>query len=151
MERAVILDLDNVFFNSSCLEKYLPKNKDNVEEWDEIAKYYKDCSPNSWCIDFVLKYVSTHTIFFITSREDKGDTRYITTKSITEALGLNFDRRIKLLMRDGGNMDDSHVVKRNLYKKHIKGQFKVDICIDDELKNAEVWKEENITSLLNLI
>ena len=155
LPKAIIIDIDNVLLDSVELEKLIPP--DNLREgWDNFHKYLDEPKPILEFVSLVQRYIHDHDIFFITSREDIGDCREITEKSINRALfgtitnGFSVNC-IHLLMRPAECYSCSMYVKSKLYDEYIAGKYHVDFTLDDSDDNARMWKEKGIISLLRVM
>lgn len=143
---AIILDLDNCFFDSTFFEQYLPTDYNSLEQWADFAPHYRDCKPNPWCVNIANTY--NGDLIFMTARWDDPLVKAITYDTIKKALG---HENFRLYMRPSDNFDKSHVIKRDLYIKQIKDNFIIDFAIDDDLMNSLMWLNEGIVSLQRLL
>ena len=149
LPRCVILDLDNVLFNSVCLDQYAPKDPLNVAGWDELGRHFIDCPPQVWAVNMIKGYLATSTeIIFITSRNDKGKSRQVTHDCIVNAIGTN---NFQLHMRKDGDFCKSYILKKKLYNKHVKNKYVVDLCVDDEIENVIMFKSLGLPALQKLV
>jgi hypothetical protein len=53
----------------------------------------------------------------------------------------------ELLMRPEGDHRKDTIVKVELYKKHIKGQYKVRFVLDDRNQMVQAWRRQKLTCL----
>lgn len=135
-EPAIIVDLDNCFYDSRILDKYAPKNN-STEEWREFQKHFKDIIIN-WDFVNVVKQVqhSGVNILFVTSREATRDLTILTVKSLIDILqNANF----KLFMRKEFDTRPASTIKKEIYIGKIKDKYNVLLCIDDEKSNCEMF------------
>jgi hypothetical protein len=155
LPKAIIIDIDNVLLDSVELEKLIPPDNSR-EGWDNFHKHLDEPKPILEFVSLVQRYIHDHDIFFITSREDIGDCREITEKSINRALfgtitnGFSVNC-IHLLMRPAECYSCSIYVKSKLYDEYIAGKYHVDFTLDDSADNARMWKEKGIISLLRVM
>lgn len=145
----IILDIDNVVFDSREWEKHIPK-KGTREGWDEYHKYYYLISPNLEMIDFIKDLYVLKNIFFITSREDIMNMRNITINQLNEAFdGVRRWNKINkyLFMRNACDYSPTKNVKFNILHTHIFPKFVVNLAIDDDIRNVEMYRENNIPTV----
>jgi len=149
---AIILDLDNVLWDSTMLDQYLPKNKKPTrEEWREFETHYPEVIPNQWAVDLVNVHRNAgHLILFVTSREDADNCKGTTINSLNKALNDDLNG-VYLFMRDYGNREDSDVVKEQIYLKEIKDNYNVKFAIDDDPKNCEMFNRHGIPTLQKIL
>ena len=48
INKAIIMDLDDVFWDSTMLDKYLPTDKTSREQWDLFEQHYRKVIPKQW-------------------------------------------------------------------------------------------------------
>lgn len=156
MKDAIILDVDDTLVDSKEVLKFIPADLSR-EGWD---KYYEELLAypiklNDWCVTILKAYIRRgFTILFVTGRESTKELIKHTLRTINLACGLDGfedeDVQYHLLMRPLDDYSSSKDVKRTIYESFIKGRYDVSLAIDDELKNAELWKELGIPSLMVL-
>ncbi len=135
-EPAIIVDLDNCFYDSRILDKYEPKNN-STEEWREFQKHFSEIIVN-WDFVNIIKQVQNSgvNILFVTSREATQDLTILTVKSLLNILqNANF----KLYMRKEFDTRPANVVKKEIYINKIKNKYNVLLCIDDEKSNCGMF------------
>lgn len=148
---AIILDLDNVLWDSTMLDQYLPKGKPTREQWREFEKHYPEVIPSQWAIDLVNFYRSNgHIILFVTSREDADNCKGTTIASLDKALNGNLEN-VFLFMRELGDRDDSDIVKERIYLTKIKDNFDVRLAVDDDPKNCIMFAKYDIPTLQKIL
>ena len=148
---AVIFDLDEVIFNSTCLIPHIPKDKNSRAGWTEFEKHYKEVTPNSWAVQLAEFYRSTgHTLLFVTSREDMNSCKSDTIDSLSIALNNDLSNAY-LFMRQPDDFRPSAEVKRDIYLNEIQGVFNVMLAVDDDENNAKMWHSFGINSLHKLV
>jgi predicted secreted acid phosphatase len=151
LTKAIILDLDNVLFDSRILDLYMPTDKNSREQWTEFEQHYVKVTNNQWAVDLVNVYRRDgYTILFVTSREDINNCRGVTLNSIYSALSgdLNF---VWLFMRHTGDFSPSPDVKKDIYLNEIKDNFDVHLAIDDDRSNCEMYKELGLNVMQVLV
>ncbi len=153
---AIILDVDDTLVDSKEVLKFIPSDLLSREGWDN---YHKELLAypiklNDWCVTILKAYVKRgFTILFVTGRESTKELITHTLRTINLACGLEgFEGEeyvdYHLLMRPLNDYSSSKDIKRTIYESFIKGRYNVHLAIDDELKNAGLWKELGIPSLL---
>lgn len=142
----VICDLDNCFFDSRLLEKYVPKDKLSREGWDEFSRHYDECTPNKTIIDLVLATEELLPIYFLTAREDLDYTnvREVTEKTIYRATNGRIDFKKpkcqhKLIMRKAFDYRASAEVKKDMLIEVVQKGFYPVLAIDDDITNCEMF------------
>lgn len=149
----LILDIDNCVFDSREWEKYVPK-ENTREGWDNYHNHYFLITTNNEMIDFIDK-LSKQTfplknIYFITAREDIKNMRDITIEQLNSAFGnLKCWKKINkyLYMRNACDYSPTYIVKNNILNTHILAKTKIDLAIDDDIKNINMYRENGIISL----
>lgn len=155
----IILDLDGCLFNSNCLAKYIPEDKSSREGWDNFHRHYGEISINEEMVKFIATLITTRglkSIDFVTSREDCNGLRKQTEEQILDALtnvlGLipNFEKYnidIRLYMREYEDYRNSSEVKKNILYASIVPFKHIDLAIDDDKENIEMYRMHNIKTL----
>jgi predicted secreted acid phosphatase len=148
---AVIFDLDNVVWDATMLNQYLPADKKSRAGWSEFEKHYKEVTPNAWAVELVNFYRSLgRTLLFITSREDINNCKSDTIDSLSTALSNDLSGAY-LYMRQPEDYRPSAEVKKEIYLKEIQGIFKVMLAVDDDRSNCEMWHSFGIDTLHKLV
>lgn len=148
----IILDLDNCVFDSREWEKYIPKDGSR-DGWDLYHKHYDLVKPNPEMEEFIedlIYFYGLERIYFVTSREDKGVMRNITEKQILNAFSdtLDFDKiKISLFMRNENDYRPSYLVKQDILCSRILPFKKIDLAIDDDIDNINMYKSYNIQTI----
>ena len=68
-KNCIICDLDGVFFDSREWHKYIPKEKEDREGWDNFAEHVWVCKPNTPFIETLGKVNKLIPVVFINGRE----------------------------------------------------------------------------------
>ena len=84
---AVIFDIDGTLVNDDLQKALIPTDKKDRKGWDEYLKYYDLCTPNKPCVELVKKFAPSYKIIFITSREDRHNSRKDTEIEILKTIG----------------------------------------------------------------
>lgn len=147
----LILDIDNCVLDSREWEKYVPK-ENTREGWDNYHDHHYLVSVNYDMVDFIQKLCEKglKSIYFITAREDIDGMRNITIEHLNNAFGsLKAWKRIKkyLYMRNACDYSPTYVVKNNILQTHIVSKVKVDLAIDDDIKNINMYLANGIETL----
>lgn len=146
-QNCIIVDIDDCLMDSRCMSKYLPEDQKSREGWDKFHGHYNECEPNAHFFNLIKNYRSK--IFFLTSREDTGNVRFVTMQFL-QGQFYNFD----LIMRPYECYDSSPVVKKALYEEFIvnnnkKINYHVEFAIDDDPANNEMWRSLGIPTFLH--
>lgn len=148
----IIFDIDNVLVDSTEWEKTIPADKMSREGWDrhhKMAFLVKSNIPMAFIIEDLIKK-GLKNLFFITAREDINDMRNITLRHVYKAI-----RRVKdiekiniyFYMRNAYDYRTSAQVKEDVLLNHIYPYYFIDVAIDDDMKNLEMFKNYNIKTL----
>ena len=108
-------------------------------DWHRVA----DDHPNVPVITVVqsLAYAG-HRIIYMSGRSEVA--RRPTSVWIAEHIGVPGEA---LLMRAAGDHRPDHVVKWELYKRHIRPRMKVTAVLDDRAKVVAMWRQHGLTVL----
>ena len=149
--KAIIMDLDNCLWDSTMLDQYLPADHTSREQWRTFEVHYPEVIPHQWGISLVNAYRAMgYCILFVTSREDVDNCKGTTISSIHKALDGNLNN-IWLFMRRAHERGESQVVKQRIYNDEIKGNFDVELAIDDDAKNCEMFTRLGIPTLQKIL
>lgn len=149
MRRAcVICDIDRVIVDSREWEKHIPKDFTNRAEWDEFLKYHYLAKPNKVMINLILVLSKVFPIFFVTSRENFGNSRKIAKEQIREfsnkRLSVGPLSKHKLFMREKNDFREAPEVKEGILKNEILPNFQPILAIDDDKGNIDMYKKHGI-------
>lgn len=149
----LILDIDNCVLDSREWEKYVPKENTRAG-WDNYHNHYYLVSVNNDMVEFIDKIskqcISLKNIYFITAREDIENMREITIEQLNSAFeNLKCWNKINkyLYMRNTCDYSPTYQVKQNILNTHILTKTKIDLAIDDDIKNIEMYRKNGIISL----
>ena len=112
-KNCIICDLDNVFFDSRKWHKYIPKEREDREGWDNFAKHVGICIPNKPFIEILGKINKLIPIIFLTGREQTKFLEEETKKQILKFSHylLTPDINCKLIMRKENDYREVSKVK----------------------------------------
>lgn len=100
--------------------------------------------PNDPVIGIVkIYYELGYEILFTSGRPDS--CREDTVKWIKENVNLGWD--YQLFMRNAGDHRKDSVVKRELFDRHIRENFRVEFVLDDRDQVVEMWRSLDLTCL----
>lgn len=147
----LILDIDNCVLDSREWEKYVPK-ENTREGWDIYHDHHYLVSVNMDMVDFIQKLCENglKSIYFITAREDMDNMRNITIAHLENAFGnIKQWKRLKkyLYMRNACDYSPTYVVKNNILQTHILTKTQIDLAIDDDIKNINMYRQNGISAL----
>lgn len=165
MPKAVIFDIDGVLAEKSPERDYREYDKVGLDKHNK--KYFKELI-YSYAEKFYKKsgkWKREYHIFFITGRKEY--CREITEKwlgngyytfyepmcfadclaSCTDPISYFLGNRYNLFMRPNDDHRKAVVLKKEIYEKHIKGKYEVELAIDDDPEICEMWKNEGIKTL----
>lgn len=146
MEKAIICDIDGCLIDSSFLLKE-GKNKGLkdlalFEYFDKNLHRAKKLKGSKKYLNLILK--GNRKIIFLTARSEK--TRAITYTQLNIFPPL-IARGFLLKMRPENNTQSSAKYKENVLKKIMK-DFEIELAVDDELTNVEMYKRNGINAKL---
>lgn len=147
----LILDIDNCVLDSREWEKYIPT--DNTREgWDRYHDHYYLVCENSDMVDFIdgLIKKGLQSIYFITAREDIHKMREITEGQLNAVFrNIKGWNRIKkyLYMRNTCDYSPTAEVKNNILHTHIVPNVFIDLAIDDDIRNVEMYRANGIKAI----
>lgn len=150
MQKILIVDIDNCYTDSREWLKQVPQiteeNKGEARSlWDKFHSLSHLAKPNRSIIDLVSTLGFFFPVFFLTSREDRGDNREITKRQI-EAFSegrVKVEGNNKLLMRNDCDYRPSDEVKQEMIRTLLMDCEPV-LAIDDELSNCRMLKRHKI-------
>lgn len=149
----LILDIDNCVLDSREWEKYVPKENTRAG-WDNYHDHYFLVGVNYDMVDFVdeisRRAYPLRNIYFITAREDIHDMREITIGQLNSAFGnLKYWNKINkyLYMRNACDYSPTYQVKKNILDAHILTKTQIDLAIDDDIKNINMYERNGVVSL----
>ena len=154
--KTVICDIDNVICDSREWAKTAPccenDGSHNREAWDEHHKRI-DLVKRNEDIESVFRFLiknGLERVFFITSREDINGLRESSVRQIRDILqnlrGLS-DVSLYLYMRNALDYRPAWLLKQETFLQKIFPYYYVDLVIDDDIKNIEMFKTYNIETL----
>lgn len=147
----LILDIDNCVLDSREWEKYIPT--DNTREgWDRYHDHYYLVCENSDMVDFIDALIKKglQSIYFITAREDIHKMREITIGQLNAVFrntkGWNKIKKY-LYMRNTCDYSPTAEVKNNILHTHIVPNVFIDLAIDDDIRNVEMYRANGIKAI----
>lgn len=97
--------------------------------------------PNKPVLEIVKRFSGTHTIIFVSGRED-------TYSSQTQAwLRQHYKLPAILIMRKAKDNRKDSIVKAEIYNDHIRNKFFVEFVLDDRDQVVELWRQNGLTCL----
>lgn len=147
----LILDIDNCVLDSREWEKYVPKESTR-EGWDNYYEHYYLISVNEDMVNYISELCKRglERIYFITAREEIRDMRKITELQLNSAFhNIKQWKKIDkfLYMRNACDYSSTASVKNNILHTHILSKVKIDLAIDDDIKNIEMYRANGIFAL----
>ena len=147
-KNCIICDLDGVFFDSREWSKYVPKEKEDREGWDNFAEHVDCCKPNKPFIKTLAEVNKLIPVIFITGRENTEFLSKRTKKQILRASNYAFTPNIncKLIMRRANDYRNVSDVKEEVVKKLLLSYNPI-VAIDDEIENIKMYQKHGIPTL----
>lgn len=148
----IIFDIDNVLVDSRDWEKTIPEDKMSRVGWDRHHKMsflVKSNLPMAHIIEDLIKK-GLKNLFFITAREDINGMREVTQRHVYKAIRhiKDIDKvNIFFYMRNALDYRKSSDVKKDVILNHIYPYYYIDIAVDDDRSNIEMYKEFNIKTI----
>lgn len=149
MRRAIIIcDIDRVIVDSREWEKHIPKDFTNRAEWNEFLKYHYLAKPNKVMINLLSVLGKVFPIFFVTARENFGNSRKIAKQQINQfsngLITVGPLNKHKLFMRDKDDFREAPEVKEDILVNQILPEFQPILAIDDDKGNIDMYKKHGI-------
>lgn len=147
----LILDIDNCALDSREWEKYIPADNSRAG-WDNYHDHYYLVSENCDMATFVYELCrkGLERIYFITAREDINNMREITINQLNDAFRdiRGWDKIKKYLyMRNTCDYSPTAEVKQNILHTHIMPNVFIDLAIDDDIRNVEMYRNNGIEAI----
>lgn len=143
----IICDIDNCYTDSREWIKHVPESHDR-KAWDEYQALHYLCKPNPSVINLLCATEEVLPIYFVTSREDRGDVKQYTIDQIEKfsngKIKLTGKTHHRLYMRKEFDYRHSDVVKEEILKEIVSEKHIPILAIDDELTNCEMFKKYKI-------
>ena len=153
MKKAVIFDIDGVLAEKSPDRDYCEHDKVHLDKPNttifRLAQYY-----------FYVERFKYTRIIYITDRKELCRDKTIeflcenwikVRQSFLERVWLKLCRRFlknlidkSLLMRADNDHRKAVVLKKEIYDNHIKGEYDVVACFDDDPEICEMYKNEGL-------
>jgi hypothetical protein len=141
MKKAIIVDLDGTLVNGLYHHHlWFATNPD----YDLINRTVMGDQPNEWCRDMVESLSKLgYFIIYLTARDarSKTGTQNWINNNLTTPNGH------VLIMRQEGDTRPDWIIKEELYRSHILGQYDVQFAIDDKQCVTDMWRRNGITAL----
>lgn len=126
---AIIVDIDGTLAHMTVRSPY-DYSKVDTDIVDEVVKnlvnYYR---------------FTQHQVIIVSGRKDEC---YVSTSMW---LAQNNIRHEALYMRKTNDNRPDYIVKREIYEKHIKGQYNITVVLDDRDQVVRMWREEGLKVL----
>ena len=144
----IICDLDNCFVDSREWFKYIPnvKGKDKSvarDMWDKYQSFSFLAKPNKSVIDFILSISDLTPIYFVTSREDRKNSRQDSIHQIEKFSNnkIKIGDIHKLCMRREFDYRPSAEVKKDITMELLADGCIPAVAIDDDESNCKMFAE----------
>lgn len=136
---AYIVDIDGCLADSELRNLFQKEIQEGDYTWfEQRLPYFK---ANKEFVRIINALSNTNTIIFVTARSQKywGETMAWLRRNITISLPI-------IYMRPNNDMREDYMVKRDLYRKYIKGKFNVIAALDDNQGCIDMWQSEWIST-----
>lgn len=148
----IIFDIDNVLVDSTEWGKTIPEDKMSREGWDKHHKMAFLVKPNLPMASIIEDLINKglKNIFFITAREDINGMRDITLRHVYKSIRRikNIDKvNIHFFMRNALDYRCSADVKEDVFLTHIYPYYYIDVAIDDDVANLDMFSKYNVSTL----
>lgn len=145
--KAIIVDLDETLFSMKDFTDY-PVDVNSTDQWKLFGEVNYGIREHAYpqMLKFINNFSHDHVVYFVTAREDIGTNRKRTSKMLDRVADLSFD--FHLIMRSSGDYRPSDIVKRDLYREHIKPFYQVTFALDDKEDICAMWQSEGICALM---
>lgn len=136
--KALIVDLDGTLCNVDHRRPLVTNGNNN---WKNFFEQMTNDTPNEWCVEICNRFYPME-ILFITGRPDSY--RQITD----EWLGrYHFFEPALLYMRARKDFRADHIVKKEIYEKHIQSKYEILFVVDDRASVVKMWRELGLVCL----
>lgn len=132
MKKAIIVDIDGTFSNNDHRQHLVQGEK---KDWKAFSELCVRDSINGWCYDLVNAMIDGgFEILYVSGREERY--RDVTEKFIDYYTGFSSN----LFMRQNEDFRADTIIKEEIYRKYIDGQYEVIFCIDDRPSVCRMWR-----------
>ena len=151
---AIICDIDNCYTDSREWIATAPINSGDKstdrKAWDEYQTRDYLCKPNNPFIEYIVRLSQVTPILFVTSREDRKNSKADTIRHIEEFSDgkIKLGDRHKLFMRREFDYRPSNEVKKDILITEIIPNYVPILAYDDELRNIKMYAEMGIVCAL---
>ena len=137
----VIWDIDGVLADSELRHQFAEEIAKGDFSWFESR--IPHFRAHRWAVETINALAAAgHTILFVTARDQKY--RAATVSWLNKTIKT---KRYKLMMRVGDGPDAD--IKRGIYDKTIKDNYKVLMAFDDNQACIQMWRSLGIMALHN--
>lgn len=151
----VICDIDNCYTDSREWVKHVPKveGKDKSvsrDLWDKYQTFSFLAKPNKSVIDFILAIAELTPIYFVTSRENRKNSREDAIHQIEKFSNnrIKIGDTHKLFMRNEFDYRPSSEVKKEITMSILADGCIPVVAIDDDESNCKMFAELGIPTKL---
>lgn len=138
--KSIIVDLDGTLCDSDHRKHHVEKTP---KDWDAFYGGMADDKIKRPILDLVICMARNgYKIIFLTGRPKQ----YETITKIWLRKNAIIDGCF-LYMRAEGDFRPDHIVKEELYRKHIEPTSHVVFCVDDRKQVVDMWRRIGLTCL----
>jgi len=137
---------------------YKDTNKQWKPDWNAFNAAMIHDTPNEWCVDLLVQCWWGLEILFVTARKEKF--RLLTSFQIGQWIYKwegDFDMYKtlehpnvlfeNLFMRPDDDFRPDVEIKREIYEKHIRDNYDVLFCLDENAEIVELWRSLGLVCL----
>ena len=139
MEKAILVDLDGTLAD---IEHRVHHVQSDQKDWKSFNEGMHADELNHWCADLVKAMQGeSYKIIFITGRGES--TRPMTVEWL-EKKAITYDH---LYMRPLKDRREDFEVKKEIYEKQIKDDYKVVFVVEDRASVVKMWRSIGLVCL----
>ncbi len=132
---AVIVDLDGTLASVTWRVHHV---RGRPRDWERFFAGMGEDAPVPWVVELLRADHGDAAKLIVTGRPD--DYREVCERWLAEH-DVPYDQ---LLMRRGGDFRPDHVVKAELYERHIRDRFDVAFVVDDRPAVVQMWRARGL-------
>ena len=134
----IVVDLDGTLCDISKRREYVTQSP---KDWKMFFKKMVDDIPNQWCLEIVNRFVKDHQILLVTGRPREYEKA---TREWLATWNIQFDQ---LFMREEGDFRVDHIIKQEIYDRHIRERGRVLFVLDDRQQVVDMWRRNGVVCL----
>lgn len=139
MKQAIIVDIDGTLADCSHRLHFIKKKP---KDWVSFHGRVSLDEVNQWCERIVNRFFAHgDDVILISGRA------HDSLDSTIRWLRWNHLWFSEIYVREPGDYRDDHIVKKELYERHVKGKYDVLFVIEDRKRVVDMWRAEGLVCL----